>query len=281
MVKFILITSQRTGSTYISNYLHNHLEIAMYEEVILNQLSTPGGLKEFAKDNKFYKFLFKVYNISLVRRVHAKLPFYFPVNIVLKKYLEHFFKRKKEYINDNNFFNSATNKLVNEPKALGFKLMANQVYKIPYLKKWIKDNDVKIIILKRKNILEKYVSGITRYKRNIAHSTKKVENVKITIDLNELKKYIENITNEYRKLDMFRKDKEFISIYYEEFFSNMEMNIEEIFRFLEVDEKQNCEKPQLKKLNSQSLDEIIENYNEVIQYLDVHKLKYIYNSVEV
>jgi len=281
MIKFILITSQRTGSTYISNHLHNHPEIAMYEEVILNQLSTPGGLREFASENKLYKVLFDIYNMGLVRRLHPKFPFYFPINFVVRKYLENFFRRSKDYINENNFFNSSTNKLVNEPKAIGFKLMAIHIRRIPYLKKWIvNNNDVKIIILKRKNLLEKYVSGVARYKRNIAHSTKQVEKVKVKLDLIDLKNYIEKITNEYKMLDRFRKSNASITIYYEEFFSNLDMKINEIFKFLEIDEKLYCKKPKLKKLNTQPLEDIIENYDEVIEYLEKHKINYIYNSIE-
>lgn len=263
MVKFIVITSQRTGSTYISNYLHNHPEIAMYEEIILNKLETPGGLKHFVENKKIMNFLFGLYNVKLVRKTHAKIPFYLPINLIVKRFLEVFFTRDKNFINDNNVFNNSTNKLLNEPKAIGFKVMVNHMNSIPYIRKWILQNNVKIIILKRENILKKYVSHVASYKRKIAHSTKNVENVNISLDIPDCERYIRNTMNEYKILDSFKKDKNCFSLSYEEFFSDPEKNMKEVLSFIGVNEKIPFEKPKLKKLNSKSLEDIVQNLDEV------------------
>lgn len=276
MIKFILVTSQRTGSTYISNYLHNHPEIAMYEEVMYTKSSTPGGLIHFLSDKKFKKILFRFYNLRLIKKMHSKIPIYFPINIIVKQFLDTFFKRKKEFINNNNFFNDSSNQLIDEPKALGFKVMVNQMISYPYLNKWILENNVKIIILKRQNILNKYVSVVASYQRKIAHSTKQVGKVKINIDLLHFKKYIENTINEYKMLDTFKNNKDYLCINYEDFFSNPELKIMDIYEFLEINKNLNFEKPKLKKLNSQSLDDIIVNFDELVNYLKQHNISYIY-----
>lgn len=278
MVKFILITSQRTGSTYISNYLHNHPQIAMYEEIMLKNSSTPGGLKQFVNSNKLKNFLFNIYNLRIIKKIHSIIPIFIPINIIMKQYLEAFFSRDKEYVNNNNIFNNLTNQLDEDPKAIGFKLMINQIKNNPYLKNWIIENNLKIIILKRRNILKKYISSIASYKRKIAHSTKQVEKVKINIDLLHLKKYIHNTNNEYLMLDTFKKDNDYICINYEDFFSNPELQVTDLFNFLGVDRKVNIEKPILKKLNTQSLDEIINNCDEVIKYLKNNNINYIFRG---
>lgn len=276
MVKFILITSQRTGSTFISNYLHNHPQIGMYEEVMLTNSSTPGGLVHYVEGNKFKKILFRLYNFRFIKALHAKIPIFIPINIIVKQYLDSFFKMNKEYINNNNYFNNSSNQLIDEPKALGFKVMANHINSIPYIKKWILENDVKIIILKRHNILEKYVSNVASYQRKIAHSTKQVEKVKVKVDLIHFKRYLENTINEYKMLDTFKEYKDYISINYEDFFAHPEFKITEIFKFLGIKEKIHVENPKLKKLNSQSLEDIVVNYDEVVKSLQQQNLKYIY-----
>lgn len=278
MTKFVLLTTQRTGSSFISSLLNNHNQISMFREILIPQSPTKGGIRIFALKNPKYRLIYKIFLIKYVRRSHFHVPYFFPVNKITKDFLDFFFNMDKDMLNELNDLNDEESKLNEYPLALGFKLMASQFNYFPYLNKWIKNEKPKIILLRRKNILAKYVSVLSKSIRGFAHSKNEVEEIKIKIDKKDFLKYYLKMKKENDFLLRFKKSNEVIDIYYETFFENIHQELNKLLNFLNVPEMRDIKFPALKKLNKSPLDNIISNYDEIINYCNQHKIEFILNE---
>jgi hypothetical protein len=73
-------------------------------------------------------------------------------------------------------------------KAVGYKVNYSQINRYPAIVSWVKQNDVKIIHLVRNNLFKRLVSHKIANIRNLCHSTRAVEPIKVRIDPKILKK---------------------------------------------------------------------------------------------
>ena len=60
--KFIILTTQRTGSTYLRIWLNKHPNIRSHGEIFLNHYQAPDGFNAFLKQNYFLKW--KLYQLK-------------------------------------------------------------------------------------------------------------------------------------------------------------------------------------------------------------------------
>jgi len=234
MTKFIILATQRTGSTFLWRYLNSHPQIRAHGEVF------------YRKDKFSYR---EYYNSSL------------------KKKLFHFFFQKKvifSYLDE--FFVP----LYGE-KAIGFKLMYSQLKKYPSIEEWIFLRKPHIIHLIRKNVLKIIVSRETAKLRKLYHleknSNMSIKPIKVTLDPKKLIKEIKEILSDVEKhRKKYAQLPFYLEIKYEDFFQNKEKNTKKILEFLNVKYIFPLEES-LKKINPDSLKELIENYTEVVNHL--------------
>ena len=100
----------------------------------------------------------------------------------------------------------------------------------------------------------------------MAHSTQPVAAVKLHVDVRALKK---DISRQLRLIDKYRAefaDSPYIEVLYESFVQDREQETRRVLQFLGIDEFVSLS-TNLVKLNPDSLDQIIENYQEVAQAL--------------
>jgi len=151
-------------------------------------------------------------------------------------------------------------------KALGFKFMYSQAEKLPDVVTWLKDHEVRVIHLIRVNTLKKIVSGETAKTRKLYHSTKPVEAIKVRINTRKLKRTLAYVSHQIETYRTAFKDNPYLELTYESFVANREQETQRLLEFLHI-EPQISLTTDLVKINPDSLETLIENYDEVARTL--------------
>jgi hypothetical protein len=153
--------------------------------------------------------------------------------------------------------------------AVGFKVNYSQINRYSVIISWIKQNDLKIIHLIRSNLLKRLVSHKIANTRDLRHSTKSVEPIKVHIDPKVL---IDDFRRRQKRFARYRMrfievfDAPFLEVEYESLVADFDSEIRKVLKFLEID-KHIPLTSELVKVNPDSLEDIIENYDEVKQAL--------------
>jgi LPS sulfotransferase NodH len=241
VIKFIVLTTQRSGATFFVKCLSSHPQIQCRHETI------------FSQRNRFKFFSFD-----------SPGSYYYQYrSSSLGCQLAHWFRRKYLIYN---CLDDYLRTLSDNAKAIGFKLSYNQAEKYPAIAAWIKEHDVRIIHLVRNNVLKTALSLATAKKRKLHHSTQKVELVKVHLQPRKLKR---NLARRTRLIEKYRTmfiGKPYLEIFYESFVANRDAETQKVLQFLGIDEFMPLESD-LVKLNPDSLEDIIENYEEVVRAL--------------
>jgi LPS sulfotransferase NodH len=240
--KFLIFTLPRTGSTLLSKSLNKHPEIFCDDEIFHFSFRDYFSPRQF----RFWKFRFAPKKINYV----INYPRTF---LTLKKFLDDFYSNAA----DENF------------KARGFKLMYYQTFYTPGLISYLKKNNAKIILLLRENIFRNALSDLRARSTGIYHYQNETEPVlnglpKLHVDTVLLKNKMLHIIDQNKKLESIVSGMDHLKIRYEDF-SDWNNTMKRITEFLGVSTQQ--VPAGTKKLNPNNLEEIIENYNEVQNWL--------------
>lgn len=240
--KFILMATQRSGSSWVIDMLNSHPSIKTYEELFsASSKKKPTWVGE--QDVLMWKAYWQKRQSNLIRFVRP----YFCFSYLNKIYTPH---REKIRI-------------------VGFKLMYDQLKKHPEILAFILMNKVLIIHLIRNNFLDVIVSHEAKKKRGIPHSKGKVNNVKVNLNIFELQKKLDwqNIKVQSAKRILSCLPVPYLEVTYEDLISGTE-SFDTILKILGVDPGEQELQTSLKKLNKGTHREIIENYEEVSKLLD-------------
>jgi LPS sulfotransferase NodH len=224
MTKFVIFTTQRTGSTFLKNYLNSHPEITCFGEL-------------FNKP----KYCLKVHQNQFYKRNHFNL---------FAKY------KALPYLESMLIGN----------QAVGFKLMYNQAKEISLTPCKMRTSDIKIIHLTRENFLKIYISRQMKKKTGVSHTKRSLDKkLKISLNCEQLIESIKKIQNEVEYYNILLS-KESLNIQYEHLFRDIEGETEKILNFLKIvpNGTMSCH---LKKITSDALSDIIDNYDEVTSHL--------------
>lgn len=235
MSKFAIVTTQRTGTTFFLTCLDSH-----------PQIQCAGTI--FPQVNKFKFFRFDRKG-SVYHRYR---------NNSLRRQLMHWFQRRQSVYNCLNDQYHQSNGV----SALGFKVSYNHMESYPAIVTWLREHEIKIIHFVRHNLLKRYVSQATMRARGLAHSTKTVQPVKVRLQIGKLEK---ELARRVRIVEKYRRtfiDGPYLEVSYESFVANREAETRRILQFLDIDRFMPLASD-LKKLNPDSLEDIIENYEEV------------------
>lgn len=245
MKKFVIISRQRSGSTVLVRSLDQHKQIFCAGEIFLNSKKTFHNELNFPAVNI----------VSKSKEIFLIINYFFGL-IRVNSYLNNFFNRPE----------------INGFDTVGFKLMINQIKLYPMTLKWIKKNELKKIILIRENPLEILVSYIRIKKIRKPHLDLKnhLETEKVFIETRNILKKLEKIERENQKLLKLSNQDNSLLIYYEEIFKWDDL-MKKIYQFLEVDYQ--TIQPVLKKISKNSIQENVENYNELVKALENSKYR--------
>lgn len=157
----------------------------------------------------------------------------------------------------------------NHVRAVGFKLMYTQAIncRAGHIWTWLRDHrEIKIIHLKRTNLLASYVSTILTLKTNIIMATNQahIHQIRLTINPQECLKYFMIVSTHQRYYDDFFQNSDMLSITYESMVTNKEKRSAKILDFLQLQQKPLASS--LIKLNTTPLPYLLKNYTELKRY---------------
>jgi hypothetical protein len=258
---FIILSSQRSGSTFIRIWLNQHPKIHCYGEVFLGHYLSADGFRAHCFRHPASRLLYMTGQARLVKKLGLK---------IIPDRLVHDYLDRLYFGNDLAEPWTDIEKRVNDrsPRGhkplVGFKLMYSTLQQYGAVDRWIDSNRPKVIHITRENHLRKYVSLVKLSKTRVAHSKQAVqESPKVKIDANEFIRFSsqqKSYTDNYRKY--LEKNMPYLEISYEDFFGDMAASSGVILEFLEVD-NMNMMMHEMKKIGSEDLSEDVENWDEL------------------
>ena len=228
--KFIVLGHPRSGSSMLISTLRKHPQIVSFGEI-------------FHPRSVFLNFNPNRNTISLNRILALRNKY--PV-----EFLDRF------------IFTSYKNDL----KAIGFKLFPEHIENIRFnsIWNWLESNkDVKIILLKRQNLLASYASFLLAIKDNKWNIKDELDRTKSTVNIDpeNLSKYISKRKSYDDKIKRNIRYHKILEINYEEMSKNSVYTMRMVQDFLET-EILNL-KVRLVKQEIRALPEVIENFEEL------------------
>lgn len=231
--RFVVVGKGRSGSNFLFGLLNSHSQIFTFGEIFRRPNS-------IGWDRPGYReYLQSRYMISLMQ----DNPVFFLEKEVFRKFPRNI-------------------------TAVGFKIFYHQAKGDSRESVWnfLKDKkDIKVIHLKRKNILKRLLSMKKAYvtgqwaKRN--KDSESHDNIRISLTYDECLKEFTNIRHNQIKYDDFFADHQKIDLLYEDLAHDYENEIRRVQNFLGVEYEILC--PSTYKQSSQSLSQEISNYFEL------------------
>jgi LPS sulfotransferase NodH len=232
--KFCIITTQRSGSTWLKELLSSHPDIIVLPELFLTR-----------KPNNVWK------------------------NVRMLSFYE--FQRSHFAIRPWNTFNYLNN-LNNYPdrhKAIGFKIMYNQIVSYPEVLLKLIGDKFKIIHLVRENHLDKILSQVKAKTTNIVHARSEVEIAPVYLETKFLLNQIyfqENFVQFFNWLLKIIPNL-LLCVTYESLYQNRDMVLQQIVNFLNLPDTNTKFSSSLQKINKGLYSKKIKNYQEVQKVL--------------
>ncbi len=238
-VNFVLLSTQRSGSTLLRTALDSHPEVSCKGEVFLSSYGGGHSFADFLAERRLPILL------GLLRR---------------RKFVYEFL-----------------DKLYGEElyKAVGLKLMYDHVgyrpYKFPMVMEYLRRNSVRVIHLIRENPLDTCISRQSARKTKIWHVMRDEESPKVMVDIPLLLKEIRIV--EASKCRWRSKLKGFrtLEVGYEEFVSDRSRTAGKILEFIDVDAGVELVSP-YKRILAGPLRERVLNYQELKEELHLKGL---------
>lgn len=226
---FVILTMPRSGSTLLADLLNSHKKISCHDEVfhILNSFVVS---KE--KDPRL--------NFKKNTRIF-------------------FFKKVASYLRTNK------NELLGCKILIGNFFNEKNIQLSGRLKEYVlKDKKLKVILIRRRNSVRRYISNVSARKNKIWHIKNNIsKQKKIEFDFKE---FLNFVKDEEKTLAKFYKNLDYkerlLEVYYEDIYGkDKENSLKKIQEFLGV-EYQDL-RSDFKKINNFDVSEMISNYEEV------------------
>ena len=270
MTKFIILTTQRTGSTYLRLWLNHHINVKSHGEVFLAGYTATDGFSTYLKkknsllSNYFQnKYLHKIGNNSGLGKLLL-----LPIKKYTLDYLDQLYFSQSFPLPFNRFVEEDiyTVKTTDQPqKAIGIKVMWEDLSKNSGITEWINKNNPKFINITRKNKANICISLFMNKKTGIAHTEKAINPDVFEIPPLSFKTCLQNLLYKEQKIEEYLANKDHMAIYYEDFFGpQKETYQKQIQEYLELGTNDLEGDVSIKKVNKNSPSEVITNYDELI-----------------
>jgi LPS sulfotransferase NodH len=233
---FFILTAPRSGSTVLTRTLDQHPQIFCAGEL-------------FHPSDKIYhpEWHFPFIGVKKKKGFSRQI---FSVTNYIKGYTSGVSFIKK-------FYNTR-----NEKAIRGFKLMNGHTKDFPTIWNYLKGQDLKIIVLIRKNTFREALSSFRARKIGVFHSAEdsSLADKKINVDAALLKKRVDELEAINANLLQLSEGKDRIIITYEEF-EEWQTMLDKVFDFLNVEKIEM--QPELRKISAANWRNGVENYQQV------------------
>lgn len=234
--KFVIVGTQRSGTTWIRTTLDNHPTISALGELFLFGRRFP-RLTDTGKEieGSYRNFI----DGSAKRRVYDLVRRHSAV--------EHFL--------DITYAS-------NGPGAVGFKFMRSHARQFPSVVQYLLRENIAVVQVVRENVLKTLVSRETAKRRKLFHTSSAVPNIRLSLEINTLVRSLEGIATDNFELANTFSASTYLRVSYEDFVANRTTELRRICDFLNVEPIVDVSS-HLKKINPDRLSDIISNYDEV------------------
>lgn len=268
MNKFVLLTTERSGSTFIQLWLNSHLNVRFHGEVFSRHYEAADGIRAYCESSRIRR----LFNNSVGRGRFTKLLYSFIMNWFGKRFLKELFYNPtfsapwtdmtteawKEYQPREN---------IDQANWVGIKIWYNQLLEYNFLQGWIVNQNVAIIHLIRENALKLLLSREMSKKTNEYQFGSEKIKPKLFLDPGKVIKQLDYIVALREKMKEKFTGNPYMEITYEQFFNNHSVESNRIYDFLKIGNAKTAHPKYLKKLNPDNLEEIIENYDSIAKVL--------------
>jgi len=238
MTKFILLAARRSGTTLLIDCLNSHPDITCVKRAfgLEQKIRNPTPDKH---SGAFY--LYRTKNIG--NRI---------------RYYTHRYGLIDEFLSDDIFRRNETR------SAVGFRLIYEMSSKYPQVAEWASNNGASVVHLIRGNCLKTYVSAVSARIHKMRHPRQgePVRTVKVFIDPKQLMLELNKRTSEVQRQKQSFAGCPYHEVYYEDFTVDRAGESRKLLRFLDVDDTASLSSD-LVKINPDSLEDVIENYEEI------------------
>lgn len=232
--KFIVLTHPRTGSNYLMDLLSSHSSVVTYGEIF-----SPGFLLGTLRPKIVERWPFIFHAYTYIRE-------WFPLLLMRQIVFRHYPTRVS---------------------AVGFKIFYEHAHTSktksvwPFLRRM---SDLKIIHLKRKNILKSYISYLiaNRTGEFIRFNTSiPPRSVRVKVNIDRCRARFSKVEHDRAKFEKYFSGHDILTVWYEELCARPQQQLRKIESFLGVSAAPLYSK--VVKQNSRHLSEIISNYKEL------------------
>lgn len=269
MRKFIILSTQRSGTTYLVNYLDSHPAIECGLELFLlkkyHQEYEEDRFYNYCSHSSFRNLRYRVgnifgtfYNSAFTKRMMVKDGFQSTIPLLLLGAIRPRLHKGLASSFLNEYFGCSNKRI----EAKGFKLLYSQANMFDLNLNSLSKKGYKIIHLLRRNPLNIIVSIRRKEISGIVHSKTKEPQIKIEIDIDNLVRKLDILSNTVKYYKKLLTGQDCIEIFYEDFFANKEAETNRMLGYLNVGKcaHLSCE---LIKITNGNLEEIISNYSDV------------------
>jgi hypothetical protein len=243
MTPFVIFTTQRSGSTVLTRTLDEHPEIFC-----------AGELFQTSKDMHHPEWHFPSWGFD--SKSFTVLKFNKIINYPNMR-LRSIPHVKKFYAAD-----------AKAERARGFKLMITHIKTAPYLWGYLKQQNVKVIVLVRKNVFKTTLSRYRKAENRVAHVVEAKEpSFQFHVPGEKLIAQMHDLERINKNLVQFSEGMQRLVLQYEDF-NNWDDVMQRVQKFLSVTPMP--VKPVLKKVGAVKWQDEVENYPEIEQLLKQH-----------
>jgi LPS sulfotransferase NodH len=235
---FILLSTQRSGSTWVTDMLNSHPSVTAYSELLLQGASGKpkwGGAKDVAFWNGYYE------EESKRRPEVARAELLF-------EYLDLVYLPR------------------NDCGAVGFKLMYGQFGFFSELRDYIKARQVSVIHLIRENLIDVLISRETAVMRDLFHSRDEEppKQTQISLEVRNIREQLESMSSDIERMrrTFHTLQLPYAEVFYERLTSDTS-RFAAILDFLGVAPAKRPLRSSLKKLIRSSHRDTVENFPAV------------------
>lgn len=245
--KFCVITTQRSGSTWLSSLLDSHPNIIAFDEIFLAR--TPRQLPE--------KYYLRFYDFR--KQTSGQRPW------ITFKYLDEFINHYPE-----------------PHQFIGFKVMYNHLFHYPEILVKLIQDQYKIIHLNRENHLDIFISSVNSKKHALAHTKTQVQLEAVTLEPAALLKSLKSLEMKKKLAQNFLLPclpLPKLEISYHSLCTNKNQVLNSITDFLGVEECYESFQSDHQKINKGSYRDKIANYDEIEKVLTGTKYAHFLQEV--
>ncbi len=269
MIRFVLLTTQRSGSTYLRLWLNGHSSVRCHGEVFLDTYPAADGFVRYCQSKAVRRMLQRIFTKPvLVRNLSNPV-----ADSLVVGYLDRLF-------NDPSFsapWTSVSTWREHQPreaskaeKAVGFQLMYSQLRHYRPLRTWLERQRPSVIHLIRHNALKLLLSRWMAAKTGVYHSFdqgfSKLTARRIVVDTGQIRRHLAAILQEREAMTTLFAGHRYLEVTYEDFTSKHSETARRILAFLNVEEI-DVRFPDMQKVIPDPVEQVVENLDELSSVL--------------